>query len=116
MLKDFEKPYFVAIGQVTKPGKYELRGNVTVTDAIAMAGGFDETAKHSQVLVFRRLPNDWAEVKKVNVKQMLKSADVREDVYLQPGDLVFVPKNVISRIRPFLPYPQLGLYLNPLPR
>ena len=29
VLKDFEKPYFVADGQVAKPGKYDMHGNVT---------------------------------------------------------------------------------------
>ena len=38
-LKEFEKPYFVAAGEVTKPGKYDLRGFTTATQAVAMAGG-----------------------------------------------------------------------------
>src|SRR5208282_2870339 len=54
VLKDFEKPYFTASGQLNKPGKYELRGNTTLTEAIAIAGGFNGDAKHSQVLLFRR--------------------------------------------------------------
>ena len=53
VLRDFQKPYFMADGQLGKPGKYELRGDVTLTEAIAMAGGFLESAKHSQVLLFR---------------------------------------------------------------
>jgi polysaccharide export outer membrane protein len=40
VLKEFEKPYFVADGQVAKPGKYEMHGNTTLTQAIAIAGGF----------------------------------------------------------------------------
>src|SRR5262249_43023492 len=50
VLKDFEKPYFIADGQVGHPGKYDLRGNTTLTQAIAMSGGFLDSAKHSQVL------------------------------------------------------------------
>src|SRR5205807_719649 len=49
VLKDFEKPYFIADGQLGRPGKYDLRGSVTLTEAIAMAGGFNDSAKHSQV-------------------------------------------------------------------
>ncbi len=37
-LKDFEKPYFLAFGEVGHPGRYELRGDTTVTAALAMAG------------------------------------------------------------------------------
>ncbi len=32
-LKDFDKPFFLASGQVGKPGKYELRSDTTVTEA-----------------------------------------------------------------------------------
>ena len=39
VLKEFEKPYFVAAGEVAKPGRYELRGATTLTQAIAYAGG-----------------------------------------------------------------------------
>ena len=53
-LKDFDKPYFLASGEVVKPGKYELRGDTTVNEAIAMAGGLTQQALHSQVVVFRR--------------------------------------------------------------
>ena len=46
-LKDFQKPYFVALGQVGKPGQYDLRYDMTVTEAIAIAGGFLPTGKDS---------------------------------------------------------------------
>src|SRR5262249_43125050 len=59
VLKDFEKPYFVANGQVARPGKYDLRGDTTLTQAIAMSGGFLDSAKHSQVLLFRRASEGW---------------------------------------------------------
>jgi len=38
-IKDFEKPYFTAGGEFGKPGKYELRGDTTVAEAVAIAGG-----------------------------------------------------------------------------
>src|SRR5450755_3213788 len=110
VLKDFEKPYFIADGQVGKPGKYELRGNTTLTQAIAMAGGFQDTAKHSQVLLFRRVNSDWVSAKIINVKQMQRKGNLHEDPYLHPGDMVFVPKNRFSKIRPFLPSASMGTF------
>lgn len=102
VLKDFQKPYFTASGAVGRPGKYELRGPVTVSEAVAMAGGFTDKAKHSQVLLFRRVSDDWFEVKKLNVKSVLQGK-YQEDVHLRPGDMVFVPQNFISKIKQFLP-------------
>jgi polysaccharide export outer membrane protein len=103
VLKDFEKPYFTAGGELHRPGKYELRGDTTVAEAVAMAGGFTGSAKHSQVLLFRRVSEDWVRVSQVNVKKMLKATDLREDLHLQPGDMIYVPKSNVSKIKEWLP-------------
>ena len=115
VLKDFEKPYFTASGQLVHPGKYDLRGDVTLTEAIAMAGGFSDAAKHSQVLLFRRVNDDWIQAKIFNVKQMLKQGNLHEDPTLRPGDMVYVPKNALSKIKPFIPNAGIGAYGNIAP-
>jgi len=114
-LKDFEHPYFIAGGEVSKPGKYDLRGETTVTEALAIAGGFTGQAKHSQVVLFRHVSEDIVEAKLLNVKTMLNSRDLREDVHLHPGDMLFVPQNTISKIRRYLPTSALGMYWNARP-
>jgi polysaccharide biosynthesis/export protein len=111
--KDFEKPFFVVGGQVGKPGKFDLRGDVTLTQAIAMAGGFTDASKHSQVLRFRRVSEQCTEAKIFNVKKMLSSRNIQEDPELLPGDMLFVPKNMLSKIKPFLPNTGAGMYYNP---
>jgi polysaccharide biosynthesis/export protein len=110
VLKDFEKPYFVADGQVAHPGKYEMRGTVTLTEAVAIAGGFTENAKHSQVLLFRRVNDQWVSAKIFNIKEMEKRHDLHEDPTLHPGDMVVVPKNALSKIKPFIPNAGMGAY------
>jgi polysaccharide biosynthesis/export protein len=110
VLKDFEKPYFIADGQVGRPGKYDLRGATTLTEAIAMAGGFQESAKHSQVLLFRRVSDEWVSAKIINVKKMHADKDLREDPLLHSGDMLFVPKNRLSKIKPFLPTASVGTF------
>lgn len=110
---DYEKPYFVVGGQVGKPGKFDWRGDVTVTQAIAIAGGFTDAAKHSQVILFRRVSDQWVHGELIDVKHMLSERNLSEDVVLEPGDMLYVPKNRISKIKPFIPLPNLGMYLNP---
>lgn len=110
VLKDYEKPYFVANGELGRPGKYDLRGDTTVLEAIGIAGGFKESSKHSQVLLFRRVSDQWMSVKKLDMKKMIASADLSEDLRLRPGDMIYVPKNTISKIKPFLPIPSIGIY------
>jgi polysaccharide biosynthesis/export protein len=111
-LKDFEKPYVLVGGQVGKPGKLDWRGELTLTQAITIAGGFTDNAKHSQVLLFRQVSGEWAAAKLIDVKHMLRSGDLRSDIVLKPGDMVYVPKNAISKIKPYIPVPTLGLYSN----
>ena len=108
-MKDFEKPYFTAGGEFGRPGKYELRGDTTVAEAVAIAGGFTKEAKHSEVLVFRHIPGGWEAGKRLDVKQMLVNADLGEDIHLRPGDLIYVPKNKLSKIKEFLPTPSMGI-------
>lgn len=103
VLKDFEKPYFIADGQFDHPGKYDLRGDTTVTQAVAIAGGFTKDAKHSQVVLFRRVNDNWVEAHLINVKQMENKRDLSEDLHLKPGDLLYVPKNTLSKIQSFFP-------------
>ncbi len=112
-LKDFEHPYFVAGGEVGKPGKYELRSNTTLIEAVEIAGGFTHEAKHSQVLLFRRVNDDLVEAHVFNLKKMLKEKSLGEDSALRPGDLVFVPQNSISKIERFISKPSLSMYVNP---
>jgi len=113
VLKDFDKPYFIAAGEVGRPGKYELRADTTVTEAVAIAGGFTPRSKHSQIVLFRRISDETVESHLLNVKAMLKSRRLGEDVHLRPGDVLFVPQNFISKIRQFLPASSLSLYANP---
>lgn len=113
-LKEFEKPYFLASGEVSRPGKYELRGDLTVNEAVAIAGGFTQQARHSQVVLFRRVSSDVAEAHLIDVKRMLNSRNLREDWHLQAGDFVYVPQSRISKIRKYVPTSSMNWYLNPL--
>src|SRR5664280_1690700 len=112
-LKDFEKPYFIASGQVAKPGKYDLRSDLTVTEGVAIAGGFNDKAKHSQVVLFRPVPGGGYEAKLLNVKKLLASRNLSEDVHLQPGDMLYVPQSAVSKIRRYIPNTSMGAFLTP---
>ena len=111
-LKDFEHPYFVAGGEVGKPGKYELRADTTIMEAVEIAGGFTHAARHSQVLLFRRVTDDLVEARVFDLKKMLKEKSLGEVPQLRPGDLVFVPQNSISKIEQFLSKPALSMYVS----
>lgn len=102
-LKDFQRPYFSVSGQVAKPGQYELRRDTTITEALAMAGGLAATSKQ-QVFIFHRVSSGWAEVRSYDTKKILHGKDASEDPHVQPGDMLLVPENVITKFRKYVPY------------
>lgn len=114
-LKDFDKPFFIAAGQIGRPGKYELRGDTTLVEALAIAGGLTEASKHSEVVLFRRVSDETFEARMFNVKHMLGSRNLQEDPHLLPGDMLFVPQNKMSKLRRYLPASSMGMYLTPNP-
>jgi polysaccharide export outer membrane protein len=113
LLKDFKRPYFTAQGQVQRAGQFPLHGETTLAEGIAMAGGFTDAAKHSHVVLFRRVSSEWTEAKVIDVKKMLKAGNLSEDYVLRPGDMIFVPKNTLSKISRFIPTSNLSTYISP---
>ncbi|HTV53809.1 MAG TPA: polysaccharide biosynthesis/export family protein [Terriglobia bacterium] len=112
-LEDFQKPMFTVSGQVGKPGQYELRAPTTVAEAIAVAGGLQPTAK-TQVFLFHKANNDWFQVEKLNLKDVLDGKKVNEDATIQPGDMVFVPEKFIANFKKYVPYTvNAGTYIQP---
>ena len=102
-LEDFQKPFFSVTGQVGKPGQYELRNEITVSEALAVAGGLQATGK-TQVFLLRRTPNSMYQVEKIDIKHMYSGKTGGEDPTIQPGDMVYVPEKFITNFRKYVPY------------
>jgi len=112
-LQDFQKPMFTVSGQVGKPGQYELRADITVAEALAVAGGMTMTTAKTQVFLFHRTSKDWVEVKKVNLKDVLNGKGMHDDAMIQPGDMIYVPEKFIANFKKYVPYSlNLGTYVS----
>lgn len=112
VLKDFEKPYFVVGGEVTTPGRFEMRGTVTALQAIAMAGGFKTaSAKHSQVILFRRIGPDLAKTEILDLKAAMSTSNTEPLADLKSGDMLIVPQNKISKIERIVKWATIGTYI-----
>ena len=89
-LKDFEKPYFIADGQVDRPGKYDLRGDTTLTQAIAIAGGFKDAPRSIRKFCCSGAASEgWYSAKIINVKKWDKEGDPeRRSIFASRGHAV----------------------------
>ncbi len=114
ILKEFQKPYVVVAGEVNQPGKLELRERLTAIQAVLLAGGLKETAKSSQIVVFKRLNADTAEVKLLNFKTLRRTSDLENDLVLEAGDMILVPRNRISKIERYIRYASMAAFIAPL--
>lgn len=114
VLKEFQKPYVVVAGEVAQPGKLEMRERLTALQAVLLAGGFKDSAKSSQILVFRKLNAETAEVRSLNFKTLRRTSDLENDLTLQAGDMILVPRNRISKIERYVRIASLATFLNPL--
>jgi len=113
ILKEFQKPYFVVTGEVAQPGRIEMRERVTALQAIMLAGGMKESAKSSQVVLLRNINSEIAEVKLLNLKNIKRTGDLENDLTLQPGDIVFVPRDKISKIERFMRVASVAAFIAP---
>ena len=78
------------LGEVKKPGRYDFKGEASVLDAIAMAGGLSDFASRSRIVILR---NDGSGTKRIPVNyNKIVSAAPEQDIFrLYPGDIVLVP-------------------------
>jgi polysaccharide export outer membrane protein len=82
-------PIIYVVGDVGRPaGLLVDNGNLTVLQALALAGGANRTAKMSGVRIIRKGPTGMTETK-VPLKRMLEAK--APDVNLQADDILFVP-------------------------
>ncbi len=82
------------LGQVTRPGAYPMEESLTVLEAVAIAGGYTESAGLSKVTITRARQSraETPKVIKVNLKKVIAKGDRSRDIILEPGDVVHLPK------------------------
>jgi polysaccharide biosynthesis/export protein len=114
ILKQFQQPYVVVAGEVAKPAKIDLRENTTAMQAVLLTGGFLPSAQTGQVLLFRKINGDTAEIRVLNLGRLRKTSDLEHDIQLEPGDMLFVPRDKLEKISRYIKILNIGMYFNPL--
>jgi polysaccharide export outer membrane protein len=109
LLRDYQKPYFVVAGEVEHPGRFDMRGSITVVEAIAMSGGFKESAKHTQVILLRKADAGHAQVRMLDLRKLMSEKGISEDIEVKTGDMLVVPKNAMSRVAPYVALASTGM-------
>lgn len=77
------------IGEVARPGRFELKSWTTVLDVLALAGGFTQFASRSKIVVLRA--DGGGTTKRILFNYNKVSAAEQDNFYLRNGDIVLVP-------------------------
>ncbi len=111
IVRKFGGNEFFVLGQVRNPGGYELKKDTSILQALAFAGGSTKEAKLGSVIVIREGVDQKMYATKVDVSNLLKgsSRSARTNLYLQPKDVVYVPKTLIANMNEFLTQVYAGL-------
>lgn len=83
-----QTPTISVMGEVNEPGVQPLKHQMTVIDALAIAGGFKDFADTKRILVKRNTASG-VETIPFNYREAIKSNS--KPMYLQPGDVIIVP-------------------------
>ncbi len=79
-------------GEVVRPGKFPLRSEATIIQAITMAGGFTQWANKDKIVVIRKSPM-FPEGNRLTIKysDIVSGANMKANITLKAGDTVIVP-------------------------
>lgn len=92
--------FVYVVGEVGRPGRFELTGPTTAMQAIALAEGFEQGGNIRQVIVFRRDHNWRLVATKLDLAGALygKRPHPSDEIWLQDSDIVLIPKKPIQRL------------------
>jgi polysaccharide export outer membrane protein len=113
VVKSFAPTRIYVGGEVTTPGEFITVGpTLTLSQAIARAGGTKLSSDDTAVFVIRRGAGDKPEFLSTSWKALRQGKDPSADVRLAPYDVVYVPKLGIAEVYQF--YNQyIGQFANP---
>ncbi len=101
------------MGEVSKPGAYEMRTSMSLLNAVMLAGGPTEDAVTSEIMLVREKAGE-AEPLKISLSKMVESSDYGGNVVLARNDIIFVPRRGIAKFNYYLrminPFTQMIIF------
>jgi protein involved in polysaccharide export with SLBB domain len=94
IIQTYAKRSFTVLGQVQKPGSYEIVGDeaISLLQAVGMAGGYTRIADPGNITV-RRTDGGGEQVMRFNGRRMAKGAP-SPDYMVKPGDVITIGESI----------------------
>jgi polysaccharide export outer membrane protein len=91
LVQEVKSQFVNIVGEVNKPGRYELTQPMTILDAITSAGGPTQFAKLKKIYVLRPASAGAQQTLFFDYKAVIKGRRLEENVFLRRGDTIVVP-------------------------
>lgn len=93
-IEEYHPSQVSVMGEVNTPGKYDMpeEKDITVLEAIAMAGGFGKDADVNGTRIMRVKEGEKKTIK-IRVKDITVKGEKEKDIVLEADDIVFVPES-----------------------
>jgi len=102
LVREFAPRHIYVGGEVNTPGLIKAQESLTALRAIIQSGGFKETGNIESVVILRYNGTTTPEFMTLNFKGDLNTGAQSGDIWLQPFDVVFVPKTRIASANQFV--------------
>jgi len=86
------------MGAVQRSNYYELLGPTSLTQLIAMAGGFTEQANTRQIVIIRQYPKKQPIAQVIDMDHIIGKGGLRSAPLINQYDVVFIPKSTLSKM------------------
>lgn len=97
-IRQFGGRKFIILGAVGGPGVYRYQNEISLLEAIALAGGFSENSRSGKVMVIRGDIKKQPQVKIIsaNMENVIKKGMLTENIAVMPNDIIYVGKDMIG--------------------
>jgi len=92
-VEEFRSKNATILGEVNKPGLYEISGDISFLEMISKAGGFTKTAGDSAVIKRSLKPNQKTpEIIRIDLTDFIERGDTSVNVQVEDGDTIYIKK------------------------
>jgi len=96
ILLEIHHPKFYILGEVERPGAYDIASVSNIFNALTLSGGFKKSGELEDVVVFRNEGLERPIAFKIDIKTALTTGISLTNIKLKPGDIVYVPRTRID--------------------
>lgn len=92
IVKEINSKAVFITGEILRPGKYPLKSDTTIVQAITLAGGFSQWAKKDKIVIIRKNPfNSDGDRISIRYSEIISGKNLKANILLKSGDTIIIP-------------------------